>query len=49
MTFGYPAKQMASFLVKGNTFDTWQKTLYDKLDDSVQAIVVILPGNKGRC
>nr|AEX87966.1 Otiwi4 [Sterkiella histriomuscorum] len=47
--FGYPAKQMASFVVKGNTFDTWRSTLMSKLDSSVQCVVLILPGHKDRC
>ncbi|CDW87091.1 macronuclear development protein 1 [Stylonychia lemnae] len=49
LTFGYPAKQMASFVVKGNTYETWRQTLLVKLDSSVQAIVLILPGYKDRC
>ena len=40
---------MASFVVKGNTYETWRQTLQSKLDSSVQVIVLILPGYKDKC
>jgi len=47
--FGYPAKAMASFMVKGHNIDMWKEVLSQKLDKSVQAIVILLPGNRGNC
>jgi len=48
-SFGYPAKKMAAFIVKGNTYETWRQCLFEKLDNTVQVIVLILPGTKARC
>ena len=47
--FGYPAKKMASFVVKGSNIDIWRETLSSKLDNTVQAVVLILPGSSGKC
>jgi aubergine len=47
--FGYPAKQMASFMVRGHNVELWKETLLSKLDSSVQCAVILLPGSKGRC
>ena len=49
MQFGYPAKAMASFMVKGHNIDMWKEVLSQKLDKSVQAIVLLLPGSRGNC
>ena len=47
--FGYQAKQMASFMVKGHNIEMWKETLHAKLDNSVQAVILLLPGSKGNC
>lgn len=47
--FGYQAKQMASFMVKGNNIEMWKETLHEKLDPSVQCAILLLPGSKGNC
>ena len=49
MQFGYPAKQMASFMVRGHNIEMWKDTLLNKLDSSVQCAILLLPGSKGRC
>jgi hypothetical protein len=33
--FGYNAKQMASFIIKGNNIESWRQVLQQKLDQSV--------------
>jgi aubergine-like protein len=47
--FGYPAKAMASFAVKGHSIDMWKDLLRQKVNDKVDAVVLLLPGSKGRC
>ncbi len=49
LQFNYTAKSLASFMVKGHNVEMWKETLRDKLDKSVQAAIIILPGNKGNC
>ena len=48
-SFGYQAKQMASFMVKGHNIEMWKETLQAKLDHTVQAVILLLPGSRGRC
>lgn len=33
--FGYQAKQMASFMIKGHNIEMWKETLHAKLDNTV--------------
>jgi len=40
---------MASFMVKGHNIEMWKETLHAKLDNSVQAVILLLPGSKGNC
>jgi hypothetical protein len=44
----YPAKQLASFPIKGNNLETWRMELLSKLEkyQKVQAVILILPGFK---
>lgn len=48
LQFGYQAKQMASFMVKGHNIEVWKETLQSKLDSSVQCAIVLLPGSRGK-
>jgi hypothetical protein len=48
LQFGYPAKQMASFMVRGHNIEMWKNTLLQKLDPSVQCAIILLPGSRGR-
>ena len=48
--FGYQAKQMASFMIKGYNIEMWKETLQAKLlENSVEAVILLLPGSQGRC
>jgi hypothetical protein len=40
---------MASFMVKGHNIEMWKETLQAKLDNTVQAVILLLPGSRGRC
>jgi hypothetical protein len=40
---------MASFMVKGHNIEMWKETLQSKLDNTVQAVILLLPGSRGRC
>ena len=33
--FGYPAKSMATFMIKGHNIEAWKEMLTQKLDNSV--------------
>jgi len=48
--FGYESAQPELFVVKGNPMNgsTWIKELKAKLNSNVQAVVLLLPGQKGR-
>jgi hypothetical protein len=48
LQFGYQAKQMASFMVKGHNVEVWKETLLSKLDSSVQCAIILLPGSRGK-
>jgi len=47
--FGYESCAPAIFPVRGNGPDAWRKELQSKLNKNVQAVVLILPGQKGKC
>lgn len=47
--FGYESCAPATFPVRGIQPDAWKRELQSKLNSNVQAIVLILPGQKGKC
>jgi len=48
--FGYESSEPSVFPVKGGlNAEAWKKELRSKLNDNIQAIVLLLPGNKGNC
>src|SRR3569833_3202160 len=48
--FGYESAAPAVFPVRGGMNpESWKKELKAKLNNNVQAVVLLLPGQKGRC
>jgi len=49
-TFGYPATEPALFPIKnGNQGHAWREELKAKCNNAVTAVVLLLPGQKGKC
>ncbi len=48
--FGFESAQPQTFTLKGNPMNsqTWTKELKSKLNSNVQAVVLLLPGQKGK-
>jgi aubergine-like protein len=47
--FGYENSAPAIFPVKGISPDAWRNELKSKLNPNVQAVILLLPGQKGKC
>lgn len=48
--FGYEETEPSVFPVRGGLNpEAWKKELQNKLNGNVQAVVLLLPGNKGTC
>ena len=46
--FNYKVQKPREFPVRSNRFQDWEQLIRDNLNPSVQAIVLILPGAKGK-
>jgi aubergine len=47
-TFGYEVTKPKEFAIRTNRFDDWQRVVKENLNPSVQAVVLLLPGAKGK-
>lgn len=47
-TFGYEVMKPREFAVRSNRFDEWENVIRQSINPSVQAVVLLLPGQKGK-
>lgn len=47
-TFGYEVAKPREFAIRTNRFDEWERTIRENINPSVQAVVLLLPGQKGK-
>ena len=47
-SFAYDVKKPREFPIRTNRFEDWEKVIRENINSSVQAIVLILPGQKGK-
>lgn len=45
-TFNYPMDQPREFVVDGKNYEDWESVFKKNLDPTVQAVILLLPGNK---
>ncbi len=47
-SFQYEVKKPREFPIKSNRYEDWERVIKENINPSVQAIVLILPGQKGK-